>query len=61
MQNLNCVDISNVPGVASVETLYARDSLKTTQANKKIAEDYCLKLDMLHKLQRGIPFDRLFE
>jgi hypothetical protein len=61
VQNLNCVDISNVPGVASVETLYARDLLKTTQANKKIAEGYCLKLDMLHQLQRGIPFDRLFE
>ncbi|MCK9548777.1 MAG: excisionase, partial [Sphaerochaeta sp.] len=61
VQNLNCVDVSNVPGVARVETLYARDFLKTTQANKKIAEGYVLKVDMLHQLQRGIPFDRLFE
>ncbi|AEC01422.1 excisionase [Parasphaerochaeta coccoides] len=61
VKNLNCVDVSELPGAEVVETLYSKDPLKTTQANKKIAEGYSLKIDMLNQLQRGIPFDHLFE
>ncbi len=61
VENLDCVDTSALPSADFVRDLYSKDSLKTTQANIKIAEGYSLKIDMVHKLQRGIPFEKLFE